>query len=199
MDITRIKELVAELTAEVNGQVAPVTAVGPESTWTRPDGSVATVPPPLPGEGIMSYAMRTSAHTGFPAAAAGSLALMSSSTPFTDWPHIVDYLADPRRYMTVQERQDYDNRVAESNATGGYRGTINPETMTLYDWAFYFQKGLQAKVYDIFDRRPVYRNNFDANGVWIPNGALFVNTSAEFAGVDVSKYPEHGGVLARFA
>lgn len=71
-----------------------------------------------------------------------------------------------------------------------YTGSVDPDTLGEYDWAFYVQKGLWrsgAKDYAIFTKKPIPKR---------ADGSTFNNPEAELAGVDVSGYT---GPLASFA
>jgi len=144
-----------------SGPAAPPVPTNPPpvnaaAVWSRPDGTLASVSDPFPGEGIMAFAARTSAQTGFPASAAGSLALgIASSTPFgtgadqSTWPKILDYLADPSRYGVAN--------VAGYMAPDPvpYTGQIDPDTMGAGDWAFANKHGLTSRYHEIFSKKPV--------------------------------------------
>ncbi len=126
-NLDRIKQLATDIITEAGGAVSapPPGGVDPRSagklTWTRPDNSTVTVDLPLPGEGIMGYAARTSSQTGYPAAAVGAFAGgIGSTTPFGDggdptkWPMIVDYLANSSRYGVLTAEQI--NAINEANS-----------------------------------------------------------------------------------
>lgn len=71
-----------------------------------------------------------------------------------------------------------------------YTGTVNPDDLREYDWAFYVNTGLWksgAKDYAIFTKKPIPRRN---------DGSVFNNPEAELAGIDVSGYT---GPLKAFA
>lgn len=71
-----------------------------------------------------------------------------------------------------------------------YVGTIDPNSLGLYDWAAYVKSGLWrsgALDYTIFSRKPIVRDPAD--------GRVLMNPEAELAAVDVSGY---GGPLAAF-
>lgn len=71
-----------------------------------------------------------------------------------------------------------------------YTGSVDPDTLGEYDWAFYVNKGLWksgAKDYAIFTKKPIPRRN---------DGSVFNNPEAELAGIDVSGYT---GPLKGFA
>lgn len=71
-----------------------------------------------------------------------------------------------------------------------YTGTVNPDDLREYDWAFYVNTGLWKsgkKDYTIFTKKPIPRRN---------DGSVFNNPEAELAGIDVSGYT---GPLKEFA
>ncbi len=69
IDAQRIRKLIVELMQEIDAVSVVQDPANPSA-----------IDPPMPGEGIMAYAARTSAQTGFPAAAAGALALGIAAT-----------------------------------------------------------------------------------------------------------------------
>lgn len=72
-----------------------------------------------------------------------------------------------------------------------YTGTIDPDSLSLYDWAFYVKSGLWksgAKDYAIFTKKPIVRDP--------DTGRVLQNPEAELAAVGVDAYE---GPLARFA
>ena len=81
-------------------------------------------------------------------------------------------------------------RGYDADEAKNYTGTIDPDTLQDYDWAFYVNTGLWksgAKDYAIFTKKPIVRHN---------DGSTANNPEAEYAGVDVTAY---NGPLARFA
>lgn len=71
-----------------------------------------------------------------------------------------------------------------------YTGTIDPDNLTDWDWAFYVKSGLWksgAKDYAIFTKKPIVRHD---------DGSTANNPEAEYAAVDVSGYT---GPLKGFA
>lgn len=80
------------------------------------------------------------------------------------------------------------NQPAEEAAN--YKGSIDPDDMTLYDWAFYQKRNLHFKPgdYAIFMKHPVIRDPAD--------GRVLQNPETELAAVDISAY---GGPLKEFA
>jgi hypothetical protein len=92
--------------------------------------------------------------------------------------------ADVQKYMQAVAAQNPDTSDAPK-----YTGKLHSYDLTLYDWAFYFQKDLEMKQAIIFAEKPRYE--FD--------GKAFVVPDAEFRDVDTSAYAANGGVLAQFA
>ncbi len=147
----------------------------------------------------MAFAARTSSQTGFPASAAGSLALgLAGTTPFgsgadpATWPKILDYLADPRKYMTVDQRAKYDADVAASNVDPvPYTGSIDPDTLGAGDWVFYTDHNLSGKRHEIFTKRP---------RMFVDKAGSRDMTQGDFATVGSvdSWYIPGGGALAGF-
>ena len=118
------------------------------------------------------------------------------SPPATVFPH----LFDGHLFASQAELDTYNAAVAVRNANlaqwesaeaANYRGPISAASLTLYDWAFFFQRGLDRIAYNVFSAKPVYQDN--ATGRTFHPGDL-----ANLQGVDVSAYAANGGVLAQF-
>lgn len=80
-------------------------------------------------------------------------------------------------------------RGYDAEEAKNYTGTVDPDTLGEYDWAFYVNKGLWrsgAKDYAIFTKKPIPRR---------ADGSVLMNPEAELAAVDVSGYT---GPLATF-
>lgn len=95
-------------------------------------------------------------------------------------------------YESVGERTRMENLMRYSaGEAGNYTGVIDPDTLGLYDWAFYVQSGLWksgAKDYAIFTKKAIVRDP--------DTGRVLMNPEAELAAVDVSGYD---GPLKEFA
>lgn len=81
-------------------------------------------------------------------------------------------------------------RTWPADEAKNYTGSVNPDALGEYDWAFYVNKGLWrtgAKDYAIFTKKPIPKR---------ADGSTFNNPEAELAAVDVSGYT---GPLKEFA
>ena len=95
-------------------------------------------------------------------------------------------------YVSEADRERMENLMRYSaDEAGNYTGTVDPDKLGLYDWAFYVKSGLWrsgAKDYAIFTKKPIPRDP--------DTGRVLMNPEAELAAVDVSGYT---GPLAGFA
>ncbi len=111
--------------------------------------------------------------------------VVDSAAPFGRDPFGTPFVSEADR-----ERMQNLLRYATDEA-GNYTGKIDPDTLSLYDWAFYVKAGLWksgAKDYAIFTKKPIVRDR--------DNGRVLQNPEAELAAVDVTGYT---GPLAPFA
>lgn len=95
-------------------------------------------------------------------------------------------------YISEADRQRMENLMRYSaDEAANYTGTVDPDKLGLYDWAFYVKSGLWrsgAKDYAIFTKKAIVRDP--------DTGRVLMNPEAELAGVDVSGYD---GPLKGFA
>lgn len=112
-----------------------------------------------------------------------------TDTPVGDAPFGRDQFNTPYVSEADRARGEALRGYAEDEAKN-YTGTVNPDDLREYDWAFYVNTGLWKsgkKDYAIFTKKPIPRRN---------DGSVFNNPEAELAGVDVSGYT---GPLKGFA
>jgi hypothetical protein len=116
------------------------------------------------------------------------------TTVFPYWynSHLFTSQAELDTYIAAVAERDRNLDNWQADQAKNFKGTISSAILTLYDWAFFFQKGLDKRVYEIFSAPPVYKDN--ATGRTFTPGDLIA-----LQGVDVSAYASNGGVLAKFA
>jgi len=108
----------------------------------------------------------------------------SYGLPFATEKEALTYAA-----AVAKRDENLGNSAAEEAAN--YHGSIDPDTLGLYDWAFYVKTAHLvngSQNYVIFTKRPIVRDK--------DTGRVLQNPHAELAAVDVSGY---GGPLAAFA
>jgi hypothetical protein len=118
-----------------------------------------------------------------PADAAFPMYLEAAQHTFTSQQELDDWVA-------AVKRRDANLVQYPAEEAKNYTGSIDPDALEDYDWAFYVKTPHLyngSKDYAIFKKKPIIRHN---------NGAIAQNPDAEFASIDVSGYK---GPLKDFA